>query len=462
MDTLHPLDTDHQRIAADLAARGVEFVAGAWLDLNGRSRAKLVPVGHLPNLLAGSERYTPRGMDRMGEMMPHEDECVAVPDLDSLQIAPWDPRYAWMAANLVYGGRKPYALCARSVLERQLALAAEAGYRLDVGVEMELYAFRPDGNDAAPRPPDGYLTPLAPSGSLQPSPAYDLEAALDADPFLGQMARHLDSCGYGVFSFDTEGGEGQYEFDFTHDEALRTADRVSFLRVMAKQVAKQAGLVATFMPKPYTSAWGSGAHVNLSLNDHETGTNLFRNDEDPRGKGWSKEAYGFVAGLLRHAPTLAAVATPTVNSYKRLTPRLADGSVSWAPIWAAYGDNNRSCMVRLPQNRPAIENRSVDTAANVYLATALMLAAGMEGIGEGADPGDPVEDLAYDPVVGPPGATRLPRTLDEAIDAFAADPLVHEVLPAALVETYVATKRAEWDDYHRTVSAWERDRYLAL
>jgi glutamine synthetase len=459
MDTLHPLTAEHERLAADLAARGVEFVTGAWIDINGRSRSKVVPVGHLPNLLAGSERYTPRGMDRVGRMMPDEDECVAVPDLDTLQVAPWDPRYAWMAADLVYGGREPYALCPRSILKRQLGLAADAGYRLDLGVEMELYAFRP-GMAADPRRPDGYLQPVARSGSLAPSPAYDLEAAMDADAFLGQMARHLDTCGFEVFSFDTEGGDGQYEFDFAHDEALRTADKVSFLRLMAKQVAKQAGLVATFMPKPYSGAWGSGAHLNLSLNDAETGQNRFRDAADARGRGWSKEAYGFVAGLLRHAPALAAIATPTVNSYKRLTPRLDDGSVSWAPIWAAYGHNNRSCMVRLPENRPAIENRSVDTAANVYLAAALMLAAGLEGIREGHDPGDPVTDLAYDPVAGPEGATRLPRNLGEAIDAFAADPLVHEALPPAFVAAYVETKRAEWDDYHRAVGAWERDRYL--
>jgi glutamine synthetase len=455
MDTLRPLTAEHEQVAADLAASGVQFVAGAWIDVTGRSRSKLVPVAHLPNLLAGSERYTPRGMDRMGRMRPDEDECVAVPDLDTLQVAPWDPRYAWMAADLVQGSG-PYDLCPRSVLKRQLALAREAGFRFDLGVEMELYAFRPESLDRS----DGYLEPIARSGSLPPTPTYDLEAAMDADAFLGAMVRHLDVAGYQVFSFDAEGGDGQYEFDFAHDEALRTADRVSFLRLMAKQVAKQAGLIATFMPKPYTAAWGSGAHFNMSLNDRETGANLFRDLDDRRGKGWSKVAYGFAAGLLRHAAALAAVATATVNSYKRLTPRLADGSVSWAPIWATYGDNNRSCMVRLPANRPAIENRSVDTAANVYLAAALMLAAGMEGIREGWDPGDPVEDPACDPVVGPPGATRLPRTLDEAVDAFVADPLVHETLPAAFVSTYVEAKRAEWDEYHRAVGQWERERYL--
>ena len=140
---------------------------------------------------------------------------------------------------------------------------------------------------------------------------------------------------------------------------------------------------------------------------------------------------------MRHARAIAAVATPTVNSYKRLAPRLADGTVSWAPVWVAYGDNNRSCMLRLPRNRPCVENRGVDSAANTYTTAALMLAAGLEGIRERLDPGDPIEDLTYDWKTGPPGATRLPRNLLEAIESFEVDPLVHDVFPEAFVREYV-------------------------
>src|SRR5581483_4449805 len=248
----------------------------------------------------------------------------------------------------------------------------------------------------------------------------------------------------------------QYEFDFEYAPALEMADKLTFFRLMVRQVAKSRGLVASFMPKPYTGAWGSGAHFNMSLADVDTGANLFRDADDDRGRGWSKVAYGFVAGIMRHARAIAAVATPTVNSYKRLAPRLADGTVSWAPIWVAYGDNNRSCMMRLPRNRPCVENRGVDSAANVYVTAAVMLAAGLEGVRLGLDPGDPVEDITYDWQSRPAGAVRLPRTLLEAIDAFEEDPLVHEVLPAEFVSAYVGMKRDEWDDYHATVSAWER------
>ena len=195
----------------------------------------------------------------------------------------------------------------------------------------------------------------------------------------------------------------------------------------------------------------------MSLGDVETGQNLFRDPDDRRGAGWSKLAYSFTAGIMRHAGAIAAVATPTVNSYKRLTSRLTDGSISWAPTYAAYGDNNRSCMMRLPHNRPAVENRAVDSAVNPYLAAAFMLAAGLEGIREQLDPGDPLGELTYD---RPGGAVRLPRTLQEAVDAFEVDPLTREVFSDDFVDAYVEMKRSEWDDFHCQITPWERDAYL--
>ena len=189
------------------------------------------------------------------------------------------------------------------------------------------------------------------------------------------------------------------------------ADKISLFRIMAREVAQEFGLLATFMPKPYTGSWGSGHHANMSLADVSTGENLFRGTGPDGEAGWSELTYSFVAGILKHARAIAAVATPTVNSYKRLTARLRDGEISWAPIWASYGDNNRSCMIRLPRNRPAIENRAVDSAANTYLATALIVAAGLEGIEKNLHPGEPVTSQTYDWQTPPPNATRLPRTL---------------------------------------------------
>jgi glutamine synthetase len=468
MDTVSQVAAGHAELADELRRRGVKYAMGGWIDVLGRSKSKIVPVDHLPQLLAGSERYTPRGMGGIGVMTPHEDECVALPDVSTLQVFPWDGRFAWMAADLSYGGREPFALCPRSALKRQLARAADAGYTVNLGVETEFYAFTADSVDAPPRigEPAGYLRPAARSGALRPTPAYDTVSTLDAMPFLDRMADCMRDLGFGLFSFDHEGGDGQFEFDFAYDEALRMADRISLFRIMARAVAQEFGLIATFMPKPYTGGWGSGHHSNMSLADVSTGENLFREaGQDGAGGpdgtgGWTELTYAFVAGILRHARAIAAVATPTVNSYKRLTARLRDGEISWAPIWASYGDNNRSCMIRLPANRPAIENRAVDSAANTYLATALIVAAGLEGIEKNLHPGEPVTSQTYDWQAPPPGATRLPRTLLEAIEAFAEDPLVHEVFAPQFVTEYTAMKNEEWDSYHAEVTDWERTRYL--
>lgn len=452
MDTLHRTRAEHEQLAATLAADGVQFALGAWVDVHGRPKSKMVPIGLLPSMLAGSERYTPRGMGDLGAMNPNEDECVTLPDESTLRVLPWDRRVAFFNADLSYGGREPFANCPRSTLKRVLAQATDLGYRFSLGVETEFYVYRRD------RLPE--LVPLSPSSLLYPTPAYDVESTLASLPFLSQVAGHMEASGFDLFSFDHEGGEGQYELDFSHAEALAMCDRLVYLRLLLRHVADGLGGIVTFMPKPDIGAWGSGAHMNLSLESAATGENLFVTRSGGR-REWTTLALQFTAGILRHAPALSALTCPTVNSYKRLVARLADGSVSWAPVWAAYGWNNRSCMLRLPDNRPAIENRSVDMTANMYLASAFTLAAGLEGIEQGLDPGEPVrEDTSAWNGSGPARDRRLPRHLCEAVDAFESDALIHRVFPASFVADYVDMRRREWDAYHAQVSDWELDRYL--
>jgi glutamine synthetase len=456
MDTVNRVDPAHRELAESLGRRGVKYALGSWIDVHGRPKTKVVPIDHLPNMLAGSERFTPRGITGFGTMDPQEEESVAIPDLATLRQLPWDKRFVWMAADLMLGGTEPLDQCPRSILKTQLKRARELGFEFKLGIETEVFVFAPRQSHDA-----GYLTPLADSGGLKPCPAYDAEATLDAAEFLDDFVTALQDSDFGVFSFDHEGGDGQYEFDFEYDGALEMADRITFFRLMIRQIAKRHGLAATFMPKPYTEAWGSGHHYNMSLVSSGTGDNVMRDPADPRGLGWSSMAYAFVAGLMRHADALAAIVTPTVNSYKRLNPILADGSASWAPVWSAYGEQNRSCMLRLPKNRPAVENRVVDSSANTYLAAAFLLAAGLDGIEHALDPGDPVDVALIDTRSNPTlNAVRLPRNLLEATDAFARSELAGRVFPKRFVSEYVDMKYAEWDAYHNTVTDWERDRYL--
>ena len=453
MDTLRAVDTAYSKQTSELADAGVRYVTAAWIDILGRSRGKSHPIARLPELLAGFARYTPRGINGIGQMDPVEEEVTAIPDLDTLTILPWDKRFAWMASDMWSDKGEPFALDPRSILKRQIARAAEQGYRCTLGIEPEFYLYRPENLTS-----DSFGD-LTSSGAVEPSPAYDVETTYDVSQFLDEVITMMKEIGLEAFAMGAEGGVNQFEIDFYYRDLLQMADRVTLFRLMIHQVAKQHGLAVTFMPKPFANLWGSGAHFNMGLCtlDEEEESVLRIGGSSVGGEDeWSKESKYFIGGLLKHARALTAITNPLVNSYKRLTPRLVDGAVSWAPIKIAYGPNNRSCMIRVPENRPAIEVRNPDASANVYLAGAFLLAAGLEGIANEIDPGPEMIELAseHDEI------ERLPRTLLEAIEAFEEDELSHEVFGEEFIREYVTTKHEEWEQDHLPVSDAERTRHL--
>jgi glutamine synthetase len=243
------------------------------------------------------------------------------------------------------------------------------------------------------------------------------------------------------------------------------ADRQTLWRMMMKMVARKHGFDVTFMPKPYGNRTGTGAHFNMSLADPDSGSNLFEDPQDPRGCGLSRLGYQFIAGLLRHAPSVTAVAAPTVNSYKRLIKSGSMTGFTWAPIFRSYGGNNRTHMLRIPITSPRVESRAVDGTANPYLAAAAYLQAGLEGIEQELDPGDPIDRNMYvlsQPELDALGVKTLPRTLLEAVEAFAADPLMEQAFGPELCDAYIELKTQEWWEYHNEVSPWEIDRYLTF
>jgi glutamine synthetase len=453
MDTLRAVDTAYSKQTSELADAGVRYVTAAWIDILGRSRGKSHPIARLPELLAGFARYTPRGINGIGQMDPVEEEVTAIPDLDTLTILPWDKRFAWMASDMWSDKGEPFALCPRSILKRQIKRAADQGYRCTLGIEPEFYLYRPENLTSSS------FGDLTASGAVEPSPAYDVETTYDVSQFLDEVITTMKQIGLEAFAMGAEGGVNQFEIDFYYRDLLEMADRVTLFRLMMHQVAKQHGLAVTFMPKPFANLWGSGAHFNLGLctldEDEESvlrigGSSVGGEDE------WSKESKYFIGGLLKHARALTAITNPLVNSYKRLTPRLVDGAVSWAPIKIAYGPNNRSCMIRVPENRPAIEVRNPDASANVYLAGAFLLAAGLDGISNEIDPGPEMIELASEHEE----IERLPRTLLEAIEAFEEDELSHEVFGEEFIREYVTTKHEEWEQDHLPVSDAERAQHL--
>jgi glutamine synthetase len=279
------------------------------------------------------------------------------------------------------------------------------------------------------------------------------------------MTDGLNALGWGVYQCDHEDANDQFEINFAYAEAETTADRLVFFRMMAGQVARRLGVIATFMPKPFFDRTGSGAHMHYHLADARTGANLFLDDTDPRGLGLSRLAYHFLGGVLAHAPALCAVTSPTVNCYKRLQVGSAlTGSQSgytWVPAFITYGDNNRTQMLRVP-GPGHVEDRTVSGACNPYLAIAAYLAAGLDGVARELDPGEPNLGNLYE--VGPAaraerGLAILPQSLNQALDHFEADPVIRDGL-GPIADEFLRLKREEWREYHAQVGAWEIQRYL--
>ena len=448
-----------QAVKQELVSGGIGFALGVWVDTIGRAKAKVVPIEHVDKLLTGrGPLYGVHALEGMGDYGPADPDQSVLPDLGSLIICPWDARIAWFAGDITWADGSPFPLCSRSVLRRQLARARELGLSFKVGIEPEIYVYR--------RGPAQELVPLI-SSDVGPTMGYDVGATFEAFSFLEDVVEGFRSLGWPVEAFVHEGGHGQYEFDYGFGEALEVADKWIFIKELLRRIARRHDAFVSYMPKPLDEAMRSGAHYNMSLWHLEDGRNAFEDPDDRLGRGLSRLAYNFVAGQLRHAEAITAVACPTVNSYRGLTDTSGIGGLaldmSWAPVGITYGVNNRSAMIRLPDGRCCVENRATDPSCNIYLGLALSLAAGLDGIEHDLDPGDPITESLYGmdaATRAEKGFKRLPSTLGDAIAAFEADPLVQDVFGPELRDAYVRTKRAEWQQYLTHVPEWDRDCYL--
>jgi glutamine synthetase len=443
-------------LKAQLIEAGVRYCLGAYVDIHGVPKGKFVPVSHFEHFAKGSELYTGYALDGLGQQ-PNEDEISSVPDLERWVQIPWRKELAWFPADNHFHGQ-PYPLNTRVLLKKVLAEAAKLGFGFNLGIECEVYFLKQDEQ--------GRLIVPNSDDNLE-KPCYDVKRLIDAFPLIDELVTTMNGLGWDVYSFDHEDGNSQFEFDFNYADALTMADRYIFFRGMAKEIAAKHGLLATFMPKPFANKTGNGAHFNMSLYDRETRKNLFAAEPsaDAKGLGLTPLAYSFIAGIVRHGRAICAALAPTVNSYKRLVRRGAMSYYSWAPVFSSFGSNNRTNSIRVPMNGGRAECRNADSSCNPYLAAALLLAAGLEGVKEKLDPGRPHEENLYELTgeeLKKAGVTELPRTLGEAVDAFEQDPFIESVLGPELKAEFVRYKRAEWEQYHQSVSQWEIDKYARL
>lgn len=431
--------------------RGIKFFLCSYVEMSGAPKAKLVPATHLDEMAEDGAGFAGFAAGDIGQG-PHDPDMACIPDFDSLQILPWRPEIAWVAGNIqVEQVAWPY--CPRTILQRQLEKVRQQGYSFNVGTEAEfmLLKQRDDGD-------------YAPWDSLDTlgKPCYDLRALHRNLDVITTVVTYMQELGWDPYAADHEDATCQFELNWLYGPGLTTPDRHTFFKWMAKTVAEQNGLMATFMPKPFAHLTGNGAHHHTSLWDSENKENLFLDDLDENGL--SQLAYWFIGGLLDHAPALAAVTSPIVNSYKRLTRGAPRSGATWAPVYITYGGSNRTQMIRIP-GPGRIENRIVDGAANPYLACAAMLAAGMDGIDRQIDPGPRNDDNLYEVAedeLRERGIGFLPTNLSEALNALEEDQVVRGALGHEYAAYYLRVKRREWQEYHLSVSSWETDTYLGL
>jgi glutamine synthetase len=453
-DTAPENPDDVRRIVRD---RKIEFLFAQFVDMHGKPSAKLVPAHHLDDLLEDGAGFAGFAAGDIGQG-PHDPDLIAIPDPRTLTILPWQPNVARFACDVTVEGEE-WPFCPRTILRRQLARATALGYELKVGAELEYFLVR--------RTADGRIEVADELDTLD-QPCYDMRALTRNLDFVSQVSHALTGLGWDNYATDHEDANGQFEQNFQFADALTTCDRAVFFRYMVESLAQQRGLIATFMPKPFADKTGNGCHFHISL--WEDGQNVFECEpaDDPRGLGLSEAGYNFVGGLKTHAKAYIAVTAPTVNSYKRLVVGAPTSGATWAPAYVSYGYNNRTQMLRIPTGG-RIEDRTVDGSCNPYLAATVMLAAGLDGIERGLDPGEPNAQNLYTlspEQLAEAGIEVLPANLLDAVRELQDDP----VLRAALGQTrdgdyldyYAKVKLGEWQAAHEQVTAWELERYLQL
>ena len=421
-----------------LRAAGVHSLLVQFADVHGAAKGKLVPLAHLADVLGTGAGFA--GPSIWGTGLPRtgpRSEYYARGDAATALPLPWMPGVARIVGDGFVDGA-PFEGCPRQVLRRAVARLAERGWTMRTGIEPEFFLLKRTEGGWAP----------ADDADRLDKPSYDLKSLPRQAGFLHALRAALEAAGLDVLQLDHEDAHGQYEVNFAHDEALASADHLMLFKLAAHALAEAHGMVFSMMPKPFANQPGSGLHFHVSLWQG--------------GQPVDAVAKHFIAGVLAHAPALCAIAAPTVNSYKRLTVGESLSGTTWAPASIAHGPNNRTALVRTLPGR--FEWRLPDASANPYLATAALIAAGLDGVDRRLDPGSAVTDDLF---VMPQAEQRargiglLPQSLAEALDALAADAVVRGALGETLAAEFLRLKRAEWTEYARHVGPWELDRYAA-
>ncbi|KAA5607210.1 type III glutamate--ammonia ligase [Roseospira marina] len=435
------MTTDLSRVAKE---RGIRYFLVSYVDLFGALRAKLVPAAAIGGMQVSGAGFA--GFATHLDLTPAHPDMFAVPDPDSLIQLPWKPDVGWVASDLVMEDQ-PVDQGPRQVLKAQVARAESLGYRMKTGVECEYFLLTPDGSA------------VADTADTQAKPCYDQSALMRQYDLIAEICDAMGALGWGPYQNDHEDANGQFEMNWDYNDCLLTADRHVFFKYMVRTLAEARGMRATFMPKPFNHLTGNGCHMHVSMWTPDGTTNLFHDDDGEMGL--SDLAYTFLGGVMHSADALCALFNPTVNSYKRINAPITASGATWAPNTVTYSGNNRTHMVRIPE-AGRFEFRLMDGATNPYLAQAGVLAAGLDGIANGRDPGERLDINMYEDGHTLHDVKKLPLNLLDALRLLDRSAILRSSLGDSFVDAFLRLKMKEWNAFMSHASSWERAHTLDI
>ncbi len=426
----------------------IKYFLISFVDLFGVLRSKLVPARAIGEMQKNGAGFA--GFATWLDMTPADTDMFAIPDPDSLIILPWNREVGWLASDLWMDG-KPVDASPRIMLKKQIEKLSKRNLKMKSGVECEYFLLSDDGKSISdPR-------------DIQSKPCYDQSALMRRYDLIKEICDCMIELGWNPYQNDHEDANGQFEMNWDYSDSLITADRHTFFKFMVKSLAEKHGLRATFMPKPFENLTGNGCHAHISLWDGKSNMFLEKGDR----LGLSKLAYNFLGGIIKNTTSLAAFFNPTINSYRRINAPPTKSGASWSPSSISYTGNNRTHMIRVP-DPGRFELRLMDGSSNPYLLQAGVMAAGLDGINNKTDPGEPLFCNMYTDHKNYPNLERLPNELEESLENLENNKILRDAFGEKVISSYVKLKKQEIEsfdneerfDKRSPVTTWERNNSL--
>jgi len=426
----------------------IKYFLISFVDLFGVLRSKLVPARAIGEMQKNGAGFA--GFATWLDMTPADSDMFAIPDPDSLIILPWNREVGWLASDLWMNGKTVEA-SPRIMLKKQIDKLTKRNLKMKSGVECEYFLLSEDGNSISdPR-------------DIQPKPCYDQSALMRRYELIKEICDCMIELGWNPYQNDHEDANGQFEMNWDYSDSLVTADRHAFFKFMVKSLAEKHGLRATFMPKPFENLTGNGCHAHISLWHGKSNKFLDKGDR----LGLSKLAYNFLGGIIKNAKALSCFFNPSINSYRRINAPPTKSGASWSPSSISYTGNNRTHMIRVPEPG-RFELRLMDGSANPYLLQAGVAAAGIDGLNNKVDPGEPLFCNMYTDYKNYPNLPKLPNELEDSLENFEDSKVLKEAFGEKVIASYVKLKKQELESFNSEerfdkrspITTWERNNTL--